>query len=286
MVYREGFGEYLARGVIGAARAVGPEASAMLGTFVATENGEKRDYDPRITLTTALIYALEPRRIINQLHEVAAPIMSWLPWALGMEGPGFDSKAFRAAAKRMWGSELAADFSTWEGKALAAKKVQDRAYVKESLVACDLRYTIGLFVRRPDAVTEGRLFAAVTGADIPTEEDVYRYGERNFNLQRAVFLRQGWPGREGDRVMDYLFEEPIEKHSIFFNMVVLVPGKDGEIFSRAGMTLDRTEFENAKTEYYELRGWDPATGYPTRKKLEELDLADVADDLATRGLLG
>ena len=52
------------------------------------------------------------------------------------------------------------------------------------------------------------------------------------------------------------------------------------------MTLDRAEFEHAKTEYYGLRGWDPATGYPTREKLEELDLADVADDLAARGLLG
>jgi len=32
-------------------------------------------------------------------------------------------------------------------------------------------------------------------------------------------------------------------------------------------------------EYYELRGWDPKTGKPTKRKLEELELSDVARDL-------
>jgi aldehyde:ferredoxin oxidoreductase len=282
---REGFGEVLARGVIGAAAAIGPEAAAVLGRFAATFNGEKRDYDPRIALTTALIYALEPRRVINQLHEIAAPIMGWLPWALGDKNARFDSMTFRAAARRMWGSELAADFSTYEGKALAAKMVQDRAYTKESLVVCDLKWTMALSGRTADSITEGQVFSAVTGVDLADEDELYRYGERNFNLQRAIFLRQGWPGREGDRLLDYLFTEPIEKNSIFFNPEVLLPGRDGEIFSRAGMTLDRGAFEAMKTDFYGLRGWDPATGYPTRAKLEELDLKDVADDLAGRGLL-
>jgi aldehyde:ferredoxin oxidoreductase len=40
-----------------------------------------------------------------------------------------------------------------------------------------------------------------------------------------------------------------------------------------------------KSEYYNLRGWDVETGLPTKTKLEELDLSDVAEDLASRGLL-
>jgi len=32
-------------------------------------------------------------------------------------------------------------------------------------------------------------------------------------------------------------------------------------------------------EYYEVQGWDAATGKPTRSTLERLDLKDVADDL-------
>jgi aldehyde:ferredoxin oxidoreductase len=33
-------------------------------------------------------------------------------------------------------------------------------------------------------------------------------------------------------------------------------------------------------DYYDLRGWDKQTGIPTRKTLKELDLSDIADDLA------
>jgi len=39
-------------------------------------------------------------------------------------------------------------------------------------------------------------------------------------------------------------------------------------------------------EYYEARGWDKNTGFPTREKLEELDLKEVADDLEKMGRLG
>jgi aldehyde:ferredoxin oxidoreductase len=44
-----------------------------------------------------------------------------------------------------------------------------------------------------------------------------------------------------------------------------------------GEVLDREKFEQMKDEYYELRGWDKETGIPTRAKLEELGLGDVAD---------
>ncbi|MCJ7604519.1 MAG: hypothetical protein MUO19_00605, partial [Dehalococcoidales bacterium] len=286
---REGFGDVLARGVIAAAAVVGPEAGEVLGRFVATANAEKRDYDPRITMTTALLYATEPRRPIQQLHEIAMPLMGWLAWAQGDTKSPLNSKALREAAARMWGSELAADFSTYEGKSLAAKMLQDRVYAKESLVVCDLKWTMTLAMRNgsgPDGpVTESQVYSAITGNEIG-EEELYRFGERNFNVQRAVLLRQGWPGRDGDRVLDYMHTEPIEKNSTFFNGEVLLPGRDGEVISRAGEVLDRDRFEDMKTEYYELRGWNPETGYPTREKLEELQLADVAADLAERGLLG
>jgi len=40
-----------------------------------------------------------------------------------------------------------------------------------------------------------------------------------------------------------------------------------------------------KTEYYRYRGWDTQTGFPTKAKLKELKLNDVAADLAGRGLV-
>jgi len=34
-----------------------------------------------------------------------------------------------------------------------------------------------------------------------------------------------------------------------------------------------------REEFYRIRGWDPATGVPTRSKLRELNLSDVAEGL-------
>jgi aldehyde:ferredoxin oxidoreductase len=55
--------------------------------------------------------------------------------------------------------------------------------------------------------------------------------------------------------------------------------------SRKGAVVDRNEFERMKDEYYQVRGWDAATGLQTREALEKADLPDVARDLEERGLL-
>ncbi len=49
--------------------------------------------------------------------------------------------------------------------------------------------------------------------------------------------------------------------------------------------IDRKKFEALKDRFYELRGWDVETGRPTRKKLEELDMKDIADELEKVGKL-
>ena len=38
--------------------------------------------------------------------------------------------------------------------------------------------------------------------------------------------------------------------------------------------------------YYELRGWNKTNGWPTRPKLEELGLKEIADGLEAIGGLG
>jgi aldehyde:ferredoxin oxidoreductase len=53
-----------------------------------------------------------------------------------------------------------------------------------------------------------------------------------------------------------------------------------------GIGLDREKFAKLLDEYYTLRGWNPETGRPTRAKLEELGLSDVADVLAESGQVG
>jgi aldehyde:ferredoxin oxidoreductase len=258
VAFREGFGAVLAEGVIAAAAAVGPRAQELLP---------------------------EPRRPIQQLHEVISLIMGWLGHA---GGEAYTNDYLRRVAAIIWGSEIAADFSTYEGKALAAKKIQDRVFARESLVLCDLQWTLSQPYRVTAApgtsLTEAQVYAAITGREVD-DAGLAHVGERIFNLQRAILLRQGWPGREGDRLLDYFFTEPLKQGELFYDPNCKVPGKGDETVSRLGAVLSREKFEAMKTEYYGLRGWDAASGLPTRKTLAGLELGDVAADLERRGLL-
>ena len=83
--------------------------------------------------------------------------------------------------------------------------------------------------------------------------------------------------------MEHLFSEPLQ--GLFYDPECEAPGPDDKLVSRKGMSLDREVFKKLKDEYYELRGWDVASGLPTKAQLEALQLGDVAHDLANRGLL-
>ena len=126
------------------------------------------------------------------------------------------------------------------------------------------------------------VLSAITGEDID-EAGLNKIGERIFNLQRAVLLRQGWDGRNGDTLLDHLHDEPLKV--VFFNPDCIVPDKNGEIVSRKGNRVKREDFEKLKDEYYELRGWDITSGLPTEKGFKELGLEDIATGLKERDLL-
>lgn len=283
---REGFGDLLARGTIEAAAKVGPKAQELLSASILTTANETRDYDPRLVLTNAILYATEQRRPINQVHELTHALWMWLNWSQKRADAFLSFDDFRIVAEKFWGGAAAADFSSFEGKALAAKKIQDRAYAKESLILCDFLWPI-IWVRFADDHTgdpamESRVLSAITGKDID-EAGLNKLGERIYNLQRAILIRQGWGGRQGDRLMDYLHEEPLQE--VFFNPDCLVPGKDGEVVSRKGLRIERADFEKLKSEYYELRGWEVNSGLQTEARLRDLALSDVAADLKQRNLL-
>ena len=97
-------------------------------------------------------------------------------------------------------------------------------------------------------------------------------------------IRDGWGGRNGDRIMDYYHRKPLEY--LRYNRECRVIGRNSVITSRKGEVVRSGEFEKMKNEYYQLRGWDVANGLQTRVKLEELQLEDVADDLELSGQLG
>jgi len=280
---REGFGDVLAQGIQRAADAVGQGAEDLVADYVS-KAGHLLTYCPRTFPVHGLLYALEPRQAVNQLHEMGLILFQWVNWAGGLEGAYLSSDVFRRIAARFWGSELAADFSTCDGKALAATKIQDREYAKECLILCDFAWPVTHILSGDhvgDPSVESRILSAVTGENVD-EEGLYRIGERVFNLQRSIHIREGHRGRESDTIPEAFFTIPLKGHAM--NPNAQAPGKNGEITSRIGMVVDRDEFERMKDEYYQLRGWDATTGLQTKAKLEELDLHEVAQDLGRRGL--
>jgi aldehyde:ferredoxin oxidoreductase len=49
-----------------------------------------------------------------------------------------------------------------------------------------------------------------------------------------------------------------------------------ETGSLTGVKLDREQFEKALDAYYEMMGWDVATGIPREAKLYQLNIMDLA----------
>ncbi|MEE8470498.1 MAG: aldehyde ferredoxin oxidoreductase N-terminal domain-containing protein [Dehalococcoidia bacterium] len=282
---REGFGDLLARGTHKAAEKLGSDTQKLLKDYI-TSTGDNDIYGPRLFLTTGIFYAVEPRFPIHQLHEISVPVIFWSARIMGMNDIFVTSDVMRSMARRFYGSEIAADFSTYEGKAEAAARIEDREYAKESLILCDLSWPIYFAQNSPDHVgdptVESQACAAATGKDLD-ESGLYQIGERVLNLQRAILAREGHRGREFDTIDEFNFTTPLKTD--FVNPDCLVPGKNGEPFSRKGMVVDRAEFEKMKDEFYGIRGWDIATGLQTKAKLEELNLADVAQTLESEGLL-
>ena len=282
---REGFGDVLAQGIFKAADFVGHGAEELIGDLAFPRTGEEWVYDPRMFITTGIFYAMEPKRPIQHLHEISWPIAQWVAWKNGAENAYVATDVVHMIAKKFWGSEVAADFSTYEGKALAAKKIQDRQYVKESLILCDYSWPIA-HVRNSedhqgDSAIESKIFSAVTGQEVD-EEELYMLGERIFNLQRAILAREGHSGKKEDTLPEFSYKIPLQHTE--HNPECLVPGKDGNAITRKGAVVDKDKFETMKDEYYLLRGWDVTTGFQTTSKLEQLELKDVAEDLKHRRL--
>jgi aldehyde:ferredoxin oxidoreductase len=120
-------------------------------------------------------------------------------------------------------------------------------------------------------VFESRLLSAVTGLDVNVDK-LAKAGERIWNLRRAIMVRRENRTRENDTL-----NEP------YFKRAITCPA--GSATGLVNGPIDKAKFEALKDRYYELRGWDVNTGWPTRAKLEELGLKDVADELARIGNL-
>ncbi|RMF87717.1 MAG: aldehyde ferredoxin oxidoreductase [Nitrospinota bacterium] len=88
--------------------------------------------------------------------------------------------------------------------------------------------------------------------------ELLKVGERANTMARIFNFREGFT-KADDTLPDRMFEG-------------LQSG------ALKGKKLDRKEFAEALRLYYQMAGWDPDTGYPTRAKLAELDLDWLAPE--------
>jgi len=282
---REGFGDVLAQGLPQAADSIGGKAKELITDYL-DKNGQNMVYGPRLYNVSGIFYATEPRMALPVLHEMTMPIGKWKEWIKGADGAYMSYDILCDVGRRFWGSELAFDCSTCDGKAITAKRIQDRIRAEESLILCAFFYPLRACesnkTHESDPTIESRLYSAVTGNETD-EEGLNRIGERVFNLERAVLAREDPRGKKVDEIPEFNFTVPIEGEHL--NAELLVPGKDGEPITKKGTVVDREKFAQMMGEYYELRGWDKSSGLQTKQKLAELDLGDIAAGLAQRGLV-
>jgi aldehyde:ferredoxin oxidoreductase len=278
--YREGFGNLLAEGNVRMAEKIGKGSKQYSMTI---KGGELMMFDPRTwgPMGENIGAMVNPRGGDDQLITRGS-------WSGGLpEGHkrvkeklnrmGFSNKQeyldwwldwvdmFDDVKKQIYGdppSVEALDTRIIDGKAAVAKWMGELTSIYNSLGLC-MKVCSFTFAIGPTLYS--KLYSSLTGK-IVTPSELMKVGERIFNLMRAYLVREGvtrkddeWPAR--------FYEEPIGKG----------PAK--------GAVLSREEMNKALDEYYKLAGWDITTGIPTKRKLNELNLDYVADELSNLGFI-
>lgn len=134
-----------------------------------------------------------------------------------------------------------------EGKAENAAKYQSLKDIYDALTLCKFSKV------KPTHISQ--MLSAITGWDI-SPADLLAAGDRSINLKRAISNKLGLT-REEDKLPK----------------ICLEPLKEG---STAGKVPD---MDLLLKEYYKFRKWDWDTGKPSKEKLIELGLDQVAEDL-------
>jgi aldehyde:ferredoxin oxidoreductase len=255
---REGIGDILAEGCARTADQIGggwDVCSKYFPAYGSADHGAIRK-QPGV----ALLWALDSRCPLIDQHAY-----SRLSSTYQTEPQPFTLSAERAKSisKQVFGSDMAIDHTTFNKKPEAVIYAQNRSAVINILIVCDWVYPViqsyATADRMGDTSLESKLLFAVTGHNL-TEEELNTVGERIWNLGRAMMVREGRT-RDDDTLHESYFAE-----------------RDGE------QAVSKTDFEQAKTVYYKLRGWDKSKGWPTSKKLNEVGLSDIARDLEKEGI--
>ena len=203
----------------------------------------------------------------DSTHQWTEHVQRYMPESGPIRGP-FSLEKVSAVCAKVYGNpdvcNPAFEYEPPELKAIPALWHSQRAMIVDSLILCDREHSRVFSMSSEDGAADtalmSKLFSACTGCNV-NEKELDRSGERIWNQLRAIDVRNFGRNRDVD-------ESTIDGF--------MHPGKDD------GVVLDREKFLRILDKYYELSGWDLTNGLPTRTKLEELGLGDVADELDGR----
>ena len=243
---KEGFGAVLAEGSARAAQQIGNGAEDLV---VAVKGAELPAHMPQVKPSLGLIYAVNPFGADHQSSEhdpsYTPEMLQELPDKYGkrMSDLGLTNPQPEDAL-----NEAKVEFALTTQYAYSALDTAD---------VCQFVFGPGWMLLGLDELAG--VITAVTGQET-TVDDLMTYGARRLNMLRAFNAREGIT-RERDTLPKRLFAP-------------LTGGPTD------GQSIDQGVFDTALETYYELAGWDPATGNPKPETLDELGLGWLNEELS------
>lgn len=229
---RTGFGDLLSEGSKRAADKIGGDAPFFA---MQVKGQELAMHEPRGKYNVGMGYAISE---IGADHLVVAhdPALA-----------NADSLSFKSA--QSLGIEQAQPVRSLSGEKMKHFYVMEKWNSFEKVIGlCFFGPAPRSFIHPDDVLTAIRV---VTGWDVDMDE-LLQIGERATNMARTFNLREGFK-RKDDTLPERLFQ-PLENGAL------------------EGHAMPRENFQEALTQLYLLKGWDPTSGQPTKERLRELSL--------------
>lgn len=258
IVYRKGhLGNLFAEGMARAIRALGKEKygdTIYTGCISRCVPGKQLDIPISLESAWGHCYHWAGRGFQAAIDQTA-----WLPIALELMTSTRDAQTV-THHKETWDYVLEVRDDPCHSPRVAASAVmnENKAEIKDSVTSCDWQSPNVYWTDM-----ECEVYEAATGFHL-TEEEMMAAGSRLKNLFRAILIRNYGRDRalEADQVQRMLqFPDP------------------------RGVTVSKEDWNCLVDLYYDARGWDRKTGWPTRETWEKWDLKDVADELEAIGKL-
>jgi aldehyde:ferredoxin oxidoreductase len=299
IAYRRGIGDDFAEGFFRTAKRWGRlEEDLKTGTLYYSYWGlPEHGYDPRTEVEWGYGSILGDRDITEHDFNFLFRWPSGAIWAGKTPQPPAEHVVKIISEKLIpyENDPLMLDFSTDNiySEHMAKLVAWHRHYTrfwKESVLYCDHRWPEFINSKIPGykgltGEGEPRFFNAVTGNKFSFLEGM-ELGRKIWNLDNAIWTLQG-RHRKMVHFSDYIYNVPYRGFGNY--AMYYLPGREKgkwDYIRVNGRCLDKAKFEEFKTRFYNLEGWDTRTGWPKRGTLESLGLKSVADELEKNKKLG